>query len=249
MEWDIIPLQIFCEKGRDYESMSSNIIRLPDVNGNMRFYDFGTTNESFLLTAKELKTVGIKNWYFMLEVKHPDFNLGELDPYDPNLSPTEIGKIIIECKDNPWYFFREVERVPVRGVGKLKTILRRSSAAAIWCFMHSIDFLLNTPRQLQKTTWITSIIMYEFLFEYQNIEIPYMHIKMDRCIENAEMLRDYITALPDYLNPWADRLKLPGIKSLKYDAHNVSITLLASADAPTKARDKMRGMTLFSCFL
>ena len=230
-------------------SRTGQIVCLPDANGIKRYYDFGTKNESFLLTAKELRSIGIKHWYFPLEIKHPEFNLHDMDPYDPNLSPYDIGKIILECKQNPWYFFREVERVPVRGVGKLPTILRRSSAAVVWCFLHSIDFLLNTPRQLQKTTWITSVIMYMFLFEYQNIEIPYMHIKMDRCIENAEMLRDYIMALPPYLNPWADRLKPPGIKSLKYDAHNVSITLLASADAPTKARDKMRGMTLFSCFL
>ena len=88
-----------------------------------------------------------------------------------------------------------------------------------------------------------------FLFEYRNIEIPYMHTRQDRCAENAEMLRDYITRLPPYLNPWYGRTKLPGIKSLKYDEHNVSITLLASADSAVKARDKMRGMTLFTAFL
>lgn len=226
-----------------------NIVRLPDANGQLRFYDFGTKNESFLLTAKELRSLGIKCWYWMLEVKNPHFNLSDIDPYDPKISADDIGKILIECKQNPLYFFREVMKVPVRGAGRYPMLLRRSSAASIWCFLHSIDFLLNTPRQLQKTTWITAIITYMFLFEYRNIEIPYMHTRQDRCIENAEMLRDYITSLPPYLNPWYGQTKLPGVKSLKYNQHNVSITLLASADSPTKARDKMRGMTLFSCFL
>ena len=228
---------------------NSKIVRLPDANGQLRFYDFGTKNESFLLTAKELRSLGIKCWYWMLEVKNPHFNLSDIDPYNPKISADDIGKILIECKQNPLYFFREVMRVPVRGAGRYPMLLRRSSAASIWCFLHSIDFLLNTPRQLQKTTWITAIITYMFLFEYRNIEIPYMHTRQDRCIENAEMLRDYITSLPPYLNPWYGQTKLPGVKSLKYAQHNVSITLLASADSPTKARDKMRGMTLFSCFL
>ena len=36
----------------------SKIVRIGD-----KYYDFETKNESFLLTAKELKTLGIKNWY------------------------------------------------------------------------------------------------------------------------------------------------------------------------------------------
>ena len=38
----------------------SNIVQLGG-----KFYDFGTKNQSFLLTAHELKTLGIKNFYFM----------------------------------------------------------------------------------------------------------------------------------------------------------------------------------------
>ena len=61
-----------------------------------KFYDFETTNESFLLTAAELKAVGIKKWYQCLEVKFPNLGVQDLDPYDPNLSPEDIAKIIIE---------------------------------------------------------------------------------------------------------------------------------------------------------
>ena len=34
-----------------------------------RYYDTGTKNKSFLQVAKDLNKLGIKNYYFMLEIK------------------------------------------------------------------------------------------------------------------------------------------------------------------------------------
>ena len=124
----------------------SNIIKIDDINGNPRYYDFGTKNQSFLMTAQELKTLGIKNWYFMLEVKYPQIGVQDIDPFDTNLSSEDTGRIHIECLANPWFFFRECARVPVRGAGKFPLILTRASAAAVWCFIHNIDFMLCQPR-------------------------------------------------------------------------------------------------------
>lgn len=219
------------------------------INIEGKYYDFGTQNSSFLLTAQELKSVGIKHFYFMLEVKFPNLGVQDIDPYDPNISAEDIGKLVVECKANPWFFFREVGRVPVRGAGSFPFALTRASAAAIWCYMHSIDFLLCQPRQTWKSTTLTEISTYNFIFEFQNATIPYMHIRQDRCLENAEMLRDYICALPPYFNPWKGKTKLPGLKSLKYEEHKMSVAVLSSADSPVKAKDKMRGMTLFTCFI
>lgn len=221
----------------------SNIIKIDN-----KYYDFGTKNQSFLLTAQELKTLGIKNWYFMLEVKYPNLGVQDIDPYAKDISQEDIGRVCVECKHNPWYFFREVAKVPVRGAGVVSPILSRASLAAVWCFMHSIDFMLCQPRQTHKSTWCTLLLEYSFLFEYQNVEIPMMHIRQDRCLESAEMLRDYICALPRYMNPWYGR-KLPGTKSLKYDEHNTSITILSQADSKVKAKDKMRGFTVFTAML
>ena len=42
-------------------------IKLSDIKQiNGQYYDFGTKNESFLITATELKQLGIKNYYFIL---------------------------------------------------------------------------------------------------------------------------------------------------------------------------------------
>ena len=222
----------------------SKIVRI----GN-KYYDFGTKNTSFLLTASELKTLGIKNYYFMLEVKHPETGVQDLDPYNPNISKEDICKILMECKHNPWYFFREVSRVVARGIGEIPLYLHRAGCAAIWCFVNSIDFHLVQPRQTYKTTVITAIMSYMMLFEYSNADIPYMHTSESRCEDNIKILRDYIMALPKYMNPWANMKKPPGAQSLKYEGHNVSIAAVAAPSSPKTADAKMRGFSLFAWFI
>ena len=60
------------------------------------------------------------------------------------------------------------------------------------------------------------------------------------------MLRDYIEALPKYLNPWYGRKHPPGAKSLKYEQHGTSIAIVSVADSESNAKDKLRGYTLFA---
>lgn len=222
----------------------SNIVKIDN-----KYYDFGTKNNSFLITAQELKTLGIKNYFFMLEVKHPELNVHDIDPYDEHISAEDAGRIILECKDNPWFFFREIARVPVAGAGNVKPILLRPSCAAIWCFMHSIDFMLCQPRQTFKSTWCTIILEYGFLLEYQNAKIPMLHLKLEKVLKFASQLRDYICALPPYMNPWSHMKKLPGPKSLVYEKHHSSIIPLASADSEVKAGDILRGDTIYMAYM
>lgn len=210
-----------------------------------KYYDFGTKNSSFLITAQELKTLGIKNFYFMLEVKHPDIGVQDIDPFDPDITPENIGRVIVECRDNPWYFFREVARACVGGAGNVPPILTRASCAACWCFIHSFDFKLCQPRQTYKSTWCTIILEYMFLFSYRDIKIPMLHLDLGRCEESAGIFRDYVGALPSYMNPWHGWKKPPGIQSLKYPGHNTEVTLLSQPKNQDDASNKLRGKTTF----
>jgi hypothetical protein len=108
----------------------------------------------------------------------------------------------------------------------------------------------GVARQTWKTTWCSMIVAYMFLFEYQKVTIPYLHIREQRCVENAEILRDYIVdGLPKYMNPWSKQKNLPGLKSLKYEEHGTSIALISTADSESKAKDKLRGYTLFGALI
>ena len=67
-------------------------------------------------------------------------------------------------------------------------------------------------------------------------------------MDNVSILRDYITALPKYMNPWANYKHLPGLQSLKYEGHNCSIATVSAARSEAVAEDKSRGLSLYAGF-
>ena len=80
--------------------------RIKRIKG--RYYDTGTKNKSFLQVAKDLKQLGVKNFYFMLEIY--DYSLINIDPYSPNLTQDQISRIMTECVKNIWYYLRELRK-------------------------------------------------------------------------------------------------------------------------------------------
>ena len=86
---------------------------------NNKLYDFGTANVSFLQLAHDLQYLGVKEWYFLLEIK--DHSIAGVDPYqcdndgNTTLTKDQISRIIRECTRNMWYFLREVCRIPAEG--------------------------------------------------------------------------------------------------------------------------------------
>lgn len=214
-----------------------------------KYYNLEPKNRSFLLTAQELKMQGIKHWYFMLEVKNPQFDIEDIDVHDPNLSADIIGKVHIESRCNIWYWLRVCASIPAKGAPRpYSLILTRASAAVTWCYEHSIDVILCQPRQTWKTTIALLIMVHSFIYELSNVDIPFMHIKEKETLRNAGMFRDYIESLPNWMNPFFGQKK-PGLKSLKYEAHGTTVAIVSSADSEVNAKDKLRGYTLFRAFV
>ena len=78
------------------------------------YYDYGTQNKSFVEVSKILKDKGINNNNFFLLLL--DTDLHDVDPYDRRLSKEMKNKIYEECKNNYWYFIREVVHIMPRQV-------------------------------------------------------------------------------------------------------------------------------------
>ena len=102
------------------------------------YYQHSTSNKSFIDMAMYLKDRGIQHYEFMLLLLDPD--LAGVDPFDPHLSTTMKTKILREVIYNPWYFIREVVRIPQDGKpGGIPFVLHRGNLAMLFCLMLNIN--------------------------------------------------------------------------------------------------------------
>lgn len=162
--------------------------------------DTKTTNTSFLKLAHLYRTeLKVKNWKFCLALLQPD--LQGVDPYDKNLDRITKAKIAMECKYNPWYYFREVALVPSNS-GPVPSKFRgnRGNIALYWSFFNHVDFGLLQPRQTGKsvsTDILMTGIMYIWGFK-TSINLITKDAKLRQ--SNMERLKEMRELLPDYID-------------------------------------------------
>lgn len=183
---------------RKNESLKKRLVR---IDG--KIYDFGTYNRSFLQVALDLKKLGIKNYYFMLEIKDP--SLVKIDPYaaDKNghttLTRDEIGRVLLECKQNPWYYLREISRIPDQGGQSIHYIANRGNIAQAWCILHAIDSWLCLPRQRGKTQSALAIQGWAYSFGTTNSKFIFFNKDGENSKLNLRRLRAQLELLPEYM--------------------------------------------------
>ena len=213
------------------------------------YYHMSTNNKSFLEIHQYLKDSGIENNRFMLVLLDPD--LARIDPHDPNLSTMMKTKVLRECLHNPWYFFREVVRIPDSGQPKgVKFELSRGNLALIFCLMLNLNTFLEMPRQTGKT--ISSICWYLYLFNFgtANAEMSFLNKKLDDSKLNLQRIREIRDLLPSYLKMdqafAPDGTKIKGknnVETLQHPVNNNRIRTVASARNKVAAASLMRGRT------
>ena len=171
--------------------------KLVPVPGTNYYYDFGTKNMSFKIVANDLKVNGVKNCAFMLTLYDQD--LAGIDPYSENLDDNMIVKMIIEITRNPWYFLREVSRIPVEGSKPVPFILNRATLASIWLFLNGIDSYLTIARQIGKTKSMIAILLWSFLFGTSSSEFSFLCINQTKSNANLTTLKAQREALPVWM--------------------------------------------------
>lgn len=169
-----------------------------------KYYDTGTSNKSFLQVAKDLKTAGVKNWYFMLEIK---------DPYLVNVNPfavdkdgkstctkDQVDRITAECIHNFWYYLREISRIPTAGIdGGIPYIANRGNIAQAWCLLHGIDSWLCLPRQQGKTKSALAAQSWAYSFGTANTKFIFVNKDGDNAKTNLRDFASIIECLPEFL--------------------------------------------------
>lgn len=119
--------------------------------------DTGSRNTSWVQQCANYKAMGVRHWYFPLALLQPV--LAQYDPHDPNL-PEDIKLLmILECEKNPWYFLREVLRVPANsGKGTFPLRANRGNIAMFWSSFNSFTTYVQQIRQTGKSLNIRALV-------------------------------------------------------------------------------------------
>lgn len=169
-----------------------------------KYYDMLTGNASFLQLALDLKTLGVENWFFLLEIK--DYALINVDPHAQDkdghttLTKDQIDRIIVECTRNVWYFLREVCRIPDPGNPHgIPYKANRGNIAQTWLILHGIDSWLCLPRQQGKTQSAIAIQNWAFNFGTSGATFIFVNKDGENAKENLKRLVAQIDLLPEYM--------------------------------------------------
>jgi hypothetical protein len=160
-------------------------------------WDTKTKNTSFLEFSALLKHMGVQNHLFPLALMQPD--LQGVDPFDPMLSDELKLKIKIECTFNPWYFIREVMRVPpAAGDTPMQLQANRGNISLWWSFLNHIDYFLVQIRQTGKSLNSDGISVWYQVFGARNSRSN-LFTKGDLFKEHIARLKKLRGLLPKYL--------------------------------------------------
>ncbi len=216
-------------------------------------YDFKTKNKSFIQVHFDLKQLGIKNNKFHLILY--DNSLQGIDPFSPLLPLETQVKIMAECIRNPWFFLREIARIPQDGTpvtsgGGVPFALDRNSLACWYLFINNIDFYSSKPRQRGKTQNALAIIDYAFHFSAMSSTITFSNKDATNNKLNLYRLKCQRDLLPAYLQM---RIFVDDEGKIIKEGNNVttmrnpvtanSIQLLPRANSHDSAMTNGRGMT------
>lgn len=217
-------------------------------------YDFKTKNKSFLEVHMDLKRLGIKNNKFFLILF--DRDLQGVDPYSPLLPLNIQVKIAAEIIRNPWYFLREIARIPQDGApigpgGGVPFNLDRNSLASWYLFVHNIDHYVSKPRQCGKTQGSLSEIDYAFHFGALSATITFSNKDATNNKMNLYRLKTQRDLLPTFLQMRTmidlDSGKIikesNNVTTMRNPVTNNNIQLLPRANSHDAAMSNGRGMT------
>ena len=214
------------------------------------YYQKSTKNKSFIEIYSYLKSQGINNCKFHLQLYDPA--LASIDPHDPNLSFDMKVRVLKECRHNYWYFIREVVRIPSPGTntGIMYELNRANLALSFCCSIH-LNVFEEIPRQCGKTTSVLTWILWLFNFGTDNSEISFLNKRLQDSTYNLGELKKIRDLLPEYLKMnstyTTDGKKIKprsNVESMQHSFNGNIIRTVASARSATAAASLMRGRTV-----
>lgn len=187
-------------------------------------YDWKTKNKSFLNLYNDLYKLGIKNNKFFLKIY--DRDLIGVDIYNQVLPIDMQMKVLLEVITNPWYFLREVCRIPVDGMpiepgSGSPFIADRNNIASWYCYLNGIDHYDSKSRQLGKTQNAVAELNYAFHFGAMSAEFLFFNKDFPMAKANLYRLKCQRDMLPKWL-----QMKISYLEDGSVDKGQDNVTLL-----------------------
>lgn len=159
---------------------------------------YNTKNTSFLKMHYILKEMGIENNSFFLQLY--DESLAEIDPLDEdNLTDEQKLRVHIEISKNPWYFFREIIKIPMTDV-KLDFELTRATLAILWSLINDLHSYVVIPRQCYKSYTVACFYTWLIYWGAKNFNAAFFAQNDGLVTQNLTRVKDIRESLPKYLN-------------------------------------------------
>lgn len=159
-----------------------------------------TENKSFINMWRYLQDKDIENNMFMLELKDEslkDFKLSDLEINDKDERSHLMKKVLDECRNNIWFFFREVVRIsnPVsyysgQNCEYNRYILTPIEMLMIFAYDKGISFLASRSRNNVSTGIRTTLMLlelYSYIFKDKDFSVLY-HKDSEELIRKFNML-------------------------------------------------------------
>ena len=143
-----------------------------------------------------LEKANVKNNQFMLALF--DATLVNVDPHSTTLTDDEKMRITTEILRSPWYFIREVIRVPVTG-GTVSYILHLGNLFLTWCMISNINAYLLLPRQNYKTMSACAIYLWIYCFGTKNSHFLFFNKELRDAQNNLKRTKDLMEGLPEWI--------------------------------------------------
>jgi len=157
-----------------------------------------TKNQSFIRISALLKEMGVRNHLISLQLHNPE--LLKVDPFDPQLSLEEMIMIGLECKNNFYYFIREIVRDPNGSIqNPIHYKANRANIAVPWLFFNHITTLVCLMRQSGKSYLANSLMAYLLNIACTNSNINLLTKDNTLRASNLISLKSMIEEMPYYL--------------------------------------------------
>jgi hypothetical protein len=179
---------------------------------------YNTKNVSFLKLYYLLKEFGIQNNSFFLELY--DESLLNINPLDEDsLTKEQKIRVHAEISRNPWYYIREIVRIPTAGV-KQPFELTRGTLAICWSIINNISSIVILPRQCFKT--YTVMVMYGWFYYWGTSDTDFLLFSYNDSIlqANLQRIKEIRDNLPSYLNLYDSKRDKDNAREMRFNNNN-----------------------------